>query len=212
MLDVLMGRKGLVAWRALAACVALASSSAAFAASFNCKGATSDSEELICSDGVLSQLDSQLSGVYALALNDVVPIKRQEIIREQRKWVTEVRDACNGKECLEKSYLRRISELSNVDGKAFYVTDQQQRSQRVDELKADVRSIGLTGELIACDRIVQVESVADKSYGAICSVNGKSLMICNDSTIGSLSMKFYGFTVNGPSLANFVEKNCPSGG
>lgn len=196
---------------ALVASIALASSGIASAAAFDCKRALSDTEKLVCSSADLSQLDSQLATIYALALNDVVPVKRDGIIKGQRRWIAEVRDACKDEACLKQGYEGRIAALSDIDGKAFYVSDQRGRAKRISDLQGDMRSVGIIGDMSDCTRVITVDGGQDKSYGAICNLNGKALMVCNDAMIGSLSIKFYGFAINGQSLADFVEKNCLQG-
>jgi uncharacterized protein YecT (DUF1311 family) len=72
-----------------------------------------------CFDRIV-QLDTMLNGAFRGALpvtQDVRLLKR-----EQRRWLTEVRDACESAECMEKALLDRIEQLHllQIHGLARY--------------------------------------------------------------------------------------------
>jgi hypothetical protein len=52
----------------------------------------------------------------------------------------------------------------------------------------------------------------EASYGAICTLNNLGIMVCNDTMVGKLTVKWLGFTYTGTSLADFTQNNCPPGG
>lgn len=82
---------------------------AAMAASFDCKGAKSAVEKMICSDAILSKLDEDLGNLYARAL--LAAPDRETMKREQREWVKKSRNQCATSRCLSSSYQARIMAL-----------------------------------------------------------------------------------------------------
>lgn len=79
------------------------------AAGFDCTKASNQTEKTICSDPELSQLDEQLSNQFkklAVSAKD-----SKTLIREQRRWITEVRNKCADAPCLARSYRSRINQL-----------------------------------------------------------------------------------------------------
>ncbi len=81
----------------------------AHAASFDCGKAESEVEKMICSDDELSRLDKSLHTAYLEALKQT-DIKKQ-IIKSQRQWLKNERDACEHAECVKNAYETRIKEL-----------------------------------------------------------------------------------------------------
>ncbi len=89
--------------------IALQASVETQAASFDCERASTQTERFICSDELLSELDSRLAKAYVRFLKaqkDSKPAREQ-----QRKWITEIRDRCTNKDCLGEVYSKRISQL-----------------------------------------------------------------------------------------------------
>lgn len=84
----------------------------ACAASFDCAKATTSIEKMICADGPLSKLDTQLGEVYTSALgraSDPAALRQ-----EQRAWLKE-RNRCKDTACLIDQYQRRLDELQPPD-------------------------------------------------------------------------------------------------
>jgi ankyrin repeat protein/uncharacterized protein len=81
----------------------------AHAASFDCGKAESEVEKMICSDDELSRLDESLHKAYLEALKRT-DIKNQ-MIKSQRQWLKNERDACQNAECIRNAYEIRIKEL-----------------------------------------------------------------------------------------------------
>jgi uncharacterized protein len=84
-----------------------------YAASFDCKKATSEAEKVICADPELSHFDDELGKAYKAALGHANEKQKQEIKDEQREWLKR-RDAsiqpdCPG--CLAGQYRVRIRNL-----------------------------------------------------------------------------------------------------
>lgn len=80
-----------------------------YAASFDCKKASSDTEKAICSDSELSNLDSQLAEVYRAIMNN--PHIKTEVKLSQREWLKRIK-SCKELTCLKNTYRDRIKELS----------------------------------------------------------------------------------------------------
>ncbi len=79
-----------------------------WAASFDCKQASTEIEKLICSDYPLSRLDSKLGVFYGKALEKVADPDALKV--EQLEWLKE-RNHCTDVRCLKKRYDRRVDEL-----------------------------------------------------------------------------------------------------
>ena len=76
--------------------------------SFSCAKARLDTEKTICQSPLLTNLDFQLAGIYAIALQSS---SSADIRRQQRLWLRR-RDACGANDiCIEKHYRERISAL-----------------------------------------------------------------------------------------------------
>lgn len=79
------------------------------AASFDCAGATTPVEKMICADAILSQDDEDLASVYRQALAQT---KQAGAVRAaQRRWVAQVRSRCVDLACLRESYAHRLEVL-----------------------------------------------------------------------------------------------------
>lgn len=88
------------------------------AASFDCGKATSEVEKLICGDEELSKLDESLNKAYLQALKRFD--SKEQMIKSQRQWLKNDRNACKNAECIRKAYETRIKELgSSSNGTAI---------------------------------------------------------------------------------------------
>ncbi|WP_244923243.1 hypothetical protein [Ochrobactrum quorumnocens] len=97
------------------------------------------------------------------------------------------------------------------------ITDKQAISERAADFESDLNQLGIAAKL-NCNLLIgsQGES-GHESFGAICDMNisGKkptSIMLCNDTMIGKLTIKAFGFSENKSELAAFTEMNCRPGG
>lgn len=80
------------------------------AASFNCENNDlSDLEKKVCENQILSSLDEQLALAYKKAIR--LSWRQDELRMSQRKWVTDIRSACDDEACLESAYRLRIAKL-----------------------------------------------------------------------------------------------------
>lgn len=77
--------------------------------SFDCKMANKKSENLICKDLKLAELDRKMVASYKKSLNESKD--RNKIQRTQRDWL-KMRDQCTDVLCIKKAYVERLVELS----------------------------------------------------------------------------------------------------
>lgn len=118
----------------------------AHAASFDCTKATNAAEKMICGDSELSKLDERLAATYKQALKHaeesyageagyvkqaLVPQEKEAVTEEQKRWLKDVRDTCQDKECIEAVYQSRINELLEAMGKEVPDTPPSQRYEVV---------------------------------------------------------------------------------
>jgi uncharacterized protein YecT (DUF1311 family) len=78
-------------------------------ASFDCKKANTKTEQMICSDNEVSKLDADLMKAYGQSLR--YSEDKQKDIKEQKQWLKEVRNVCQGVACLKSAYQARIKVL-----------------------------------------------------------------------------------------------------
>ncbi|XAI86416.1 LprI domain-containing protein [Klebsiella phage SAKp28] len=98
--------------------IALTIASASFsaqAASFDCSKASTKVEKLICSDALVSDLDSSLNKVY----NSI----KEKPVEDQRAWIKNVRNKQTTVEGLAYVYASRIEELANNEKYEYTVVD-----------------------------------------------------------------------------------------
>jgi uncharacterized protein len=82
---------------------------AAFCVDFDCFGALTSQEQLICRPSQFSGLDSRLNQLYTLAL---ILEKPDDSVRlGQRQWLVGSRSKCSDSQCLEAAYVARIQQL-----------------------------------------------------------------------------------------------------
>jgi uncharacterized protein len=197
----------------------MAVSNLVFAASFDCAKDGTRVEKLICSSEEISKLDSSLGNAYGYIQGITnVKTKRDALIADQKAWITNTRDRCGDLDCLRDAYWARIDVLTSIKTDklaARYVVDRNLRSAMTAEFQRWLNRVGITGTLTACDLMIELtdtEAGRDRSYGAICKLNGRTIMVCNDTMLGNLTLKLYGFVIDAESLAYFTKDNCPCGG
>jgi uncharacterized protein len=83
-------------------------SSSLFAASFDCKKASTKTEKWICSDKELGKLDENMAELY----KDVKRIY-PGVVSEQKEWLKSIK-GCENAACLKGQYQERNSELVNI--------------------------------------------------------------------------------------------------
>ena len=108
------------------------------AASFDCSKASTKVEKLICSDALVSDLDSSLNKVY----NSI----KEKPVEDQRAWIKNVRNKQTTVEGLAYVYASRIEELANNEKYAYTVVDKAPKEpmkevKEVKETKPKPKSI-----------------------------------------------------------------------
>ncbi|TCQ75767.1 hypothetical protein EDF68_11252 [Ochrobactrum sp. BH3] len=97
------------------------------------------------------------------------------------------------------------------------ITDKQEISERAGDFEKDLKQLGIAAKL-SCDLLIGTRGESnDESFGAVCDmkISGKeptSIMLCNDTMIGKLTIKAFGFSMVKSELAAFTEMNCRPGG
>jgi uncharacterized protein len=189
------------------------------AASFDCTTARTQVEKLVCKDETLSRLDSDLGNAYRLALNYATPADKPRMLSEQEQWLATVRDKCENVGCLVSAYAARIRALTLIEtdgGAAEYVVDNQELADKLSTFERDLNSTGLPVKLSGCKLVVRLLDRSgagrDQSYGAICPLGRRDILVCNDTMVGKLTIKFSGFAETPREVAEFTKTNCPPGG
>jgi uncharacterized protein len=188
------------------------------AASFDCATAAAPIEKLICSDDDVSKLDSELGTVLSYLRGVTRGVTNAELVDGQEQWLVEVRNKCNAAQCLRDAYSDRIDSLMQIrtsKATAQYIMNQEERSAQTADFASSLRNFGIPGKLTACDLMVEVmdgRGGRDASFGAICTLGGRAIMICDDTMVGKLTLKLSGFAVTAKQLADFTASNCPRGG
>lgn len=80
------------------------------AASFDCRKASTQVENLICADSALSGLDDDLERAYRTA-----KIGNSDVRVNQRDWLLNVRNQCTTNVCLEVAYTNRLNALKGMN-------------------------------------------------------------------------------------------------
>lgn len=124
---------------------ALATSTAAHAASFDCSKARSLPERMICGDVRLSEMDDRLAAAYASGLQ--VSPAPDRLRSEQRQWMAE-RNRCSNAECVTEAYGRRTAALAAGSSQSAPAQSQRTASCR--------QSIGPTRASVLVKQCIQV--------------------------------------------------------
>jgi hypothetical protein len=60
------------------------------------------------------------------------------------------------------------------------------------------------------------EGTKDGSFGAVCSIDGgnipRDIMLCDDTLLGRLTIRAWGFVYAEDNVLEFTKRNCPAGG
>jgi|GEM_PF-1279840 len=83
--------------------------SSSYAASFDCRKASTEVEKMICSDSQLSHLDEDLHSAYKNAQKHKDP---QLLKQQQLRWLKYTRNDCTTLTCLKDVYELRIDRLN----------------------------------------------------------------------------------------------------
>jgi len=78
--------------------------------------------------------------------------------------------------------------------------------------------LGMKGRISNCRLMLRIsyDDMKDESYGAVCSFDGgnqpRDLLICDDTLIGNLTIKAWGYGETEATVLSFTQVNCPGGG
>ena len=194
--------------------------SAGLAASFECANSGGTRvEQILCKSQGLSRLDAELGSAYNVVTKHAVPLRKAGLIAEQKDWIIKVRDRCADEECLINAYAARVHALTSIttnNSTAEYVVDRKEIIGQTSKYQRDLNRFGIPGKLSSCEMMLrlvdQTTSGRDESYGAICALNARDIMICETTMVGKLTVKLYGFAESAEELADFTSANCPPGG
>jgi uncharacterized protein len=81
------------------------------AAALDCSRARSNADKMLCSNSRLAMADERMAYAFREAIRRGAD--PSALMQSQRRWTTEIRDACNGVECMLKAYEDRTAELEN---------------------------------------------------------------------------------------------------
>lgn len=94
-----------------------------YSASFDCQKSKTFIERTICASPKLSSLDDQLALVYMRALESTSD--QNEIRKNQRNWLRNIRNVCQNEECLIQTYEQRIQSIFLISVKQPQITAKQ---------------------------------------------------------------------------------------
>jgi len=77
----------------------------------DCSRARSNAEKMLCSNSRLALAEERMAYAFREAIRRGAD--PSALMQSQRRWTTEIRDACNEVECMLKAYEDRTAELEN---------------------------------------------------------------------------------------------------
>ncbi len=80
-------------------------------AALDCSRARSNAEKMLCSNSRLALADERMAYAFREAIRHGAD--PSALMQSQRRWTTEIRDACNEVECMLKAYEDRTADLEN---------------------------------------------------------------------------------------------------
>ncbi len=108
---------------------------------------------------------------------------------------------------------------SAADPQARDISAPGEINQRTGEFERNLTDLGLSARL-KCSLLVEVlddTGGRNPSFGGICDMQltsdrSTTIMLCNDTMVGRLTVKAHGFSVDRNALVKFTATNCPGGG
>jgi uncharacterized protein len=80
-------------------------------AALDCSRARSNAEKMLCSNSRLALAEERMAYAFREAIRHGAD--PSALMQSQRRWTTEIRDACNEVECMLKAYEDRTADLEN---------------------------------------------------------------------------------------------------
>ena len=81
------------------------------AAALDCSRTKSNAEKMVCSNSRLALAEERMAYAFRGAIRRGA--EPSALMQTQRRWTSEIRDACNEVECMLKAYEDRTAELEN---------------------------------------------------------------------------------------------------
>jgi uncharacterized protein len=186
----------------------------------DCGSAEVPVARLICESDSLVLFDDQLNRAIAMRTQylreDMANLERAE----HRDWLAGVRDQCVDEDCLTLAYLNRLEKLQSIKtprAEARYVVSKEEILFQENAFIGSLQKLGI--HAYKCPVMVNLVASEmtfgrDASYAAFCGnpETTEFVMVCDDTMVGKLTIKFSGFSFSAFELADFARANCPPGG
>ena len=206
------------------------SSGAAISAGFDCAGATTAAEKIICADAGLSKLDEELAVSYRKTLASLDEVNQKRLVAEQRAWLRSSRSLCDDAACLRRAYDTRAKLLQNcvgacvdlsetyaANGDSHFLMTMRDSNARDQSFSKDLSRRKL-GAVSGCETLVDIAvgtAHGNQSFGGLCKLSGgqaaRFVMVCNDEMIGHFNVAPADSGATRYDLADFTIKNCFGG-
>lgn len=101
---------------------------------------------------------------------------------------------------------------------ARVISDTGQVEQIRGEWQKAIHMLGVGGTISDCRLMLQplYDNQKDETYGAVCKFSGegkpRDILICDDTLIGNLTIKAWGYAQTERVVLDFTKANCPPGG
>jgi len=119
-----------------------------------------------------------------------------------------------------------LPELSQAQQRQFEVSQSEARvisdTGRVEQIRGEwqksIHMLGVGGAISDCRLMLQplYDNQKDETYGAVCKFSGegkpRDILICDDTLIGNLTIKAWGYAQTERVVLDFTKANCPPGG
>lgn len=182
------------------------------ASGIDCSRASRTAEKLICEDPSIKELDRELSDLFASVLRNAIPNDRAQVVADQKKWISDVRDHCADSTCLHDAYVERLRGIAAVDDETSFIYEPKEIQETLASIRASFQRYGISGQLGQCETLIRIGSGPEHSFGARCAVNNHALHLCNDTMVGKLTVSFEPPGSSARVLSQFTKDNCPPGG
>jgi uncharacterized protein len=163
------------------------------AASFDCRQASSQTEQLICADPALSRLDEDLNALYRRTLA-AHPSDKDVLRVLQRAWLQSEADQCGTAACLQDAFRARMAMLEQLAPAGDPAAAWNGRYVRFQNGKPDKNSATL--------------AIAGLSGGRL-AVSGNAVWVAEDGPDGQVNTgELYGIGRIGRGAARFKLEGC----